>query len=433
MGNSIQELLYKVKRLGICLKWRVPYNTVMHKYFFILGRSPGLARAEIEAILPTLPGKYRISESSGDVLLLDLKIFGENGFHLKNLMKKLGGTIKIGKILDEVENDEQIFETINTERLLKKYLPQKEEKINFGFSLYSISNTFSKSFQKDLSRKGIEIKKDLRNLACKARFVSSRDKALSSVIVTENKILERGADICMIKNGEKTYIGKTIAVQDYKSFSKFDYGRPRADARSGMLPPKIARIMVNLAQTKPDEILLDPFCGSGTVLQEALLLGVKKVTGSDISRKAIDDSNKNLEWLSNEVELPESKYQVFHSDVRKLSKIIETKVNVIVTEPFLGPPLSGKETVERLKQNSQELSKLYIESFQVFKKILAENGRIVIIFPSFKKGSEKYPLPILEDIKKMGFQLRKSSENPRGGYLYSRPDQKLIREIFIFE
>ncbi|MBU2228979.1 RsmD family RNA methyltransferase, partial [Patescibacteria group bacterium] len=331
----------------------------MHKYFFILGRSPKLAQAEIESILPTLPGEYRIAESADDVLLLDLKIFGENGFQLKNFMKKLGGTIKVGKIIDEVENKNQAISTLTLERLLKKYLPQKEQKITFGFSLYNAGNSFSKSFQKDLAKTGIQIKIGLKKEGLKARFVTSKDKALSSVIVGENKLVERGADICIFFAKEKIYIGKTIAVQDYKSFSKFDYGRPRADAKSGMLPPKIARIMVNLAQTKPDEILLDPFCGSGTVLQEALLLGTKKVIGSDISRKAVDDTNKNLEWLASEIDFPESNYQILHSDVRELSINLKTKVDVIVTEPFLGPPLRGSESINHLQQNVKELSKLY--------------------------------------------------------------------------
>jgi tRNA G10 N-methylase Trm11 len=406
----------------------------MHKYFFILGRSPKLARAEIEAILPTLPGEYKIAESKDDVLFLDFKIFGENGFHIKDLMKKLGGTIKVGKIIDEVANGSQVFNTLSTERLLNKYFPQKEEKITFGFSLYKAGDSFSRSFQKDLVKKGIQIKIGLKKEGLKARFVTSKDKNLSSVIVRENKLIERGADISLFFTRDKILIGKTIAVQDYKSFSKFDYGRPRADAKSGMLPPKVARTMINLAQTKPDEILLDPFCGSGTILQEALLLGINKVIGSDISHKAIEDTKQNLEWLKTEADIEGSNYELLHYDIRKLSKNLKTKVDVIVTEPFLGPPLRGNESIQQLQQNVRELSKLYLESFQTFKNILGDDGRIVIVIPVFKKDDNEFPIPIIDDIKKIGFKLKTGPESTdRGGYIYSRPDQKVLREIFVFK
>ncbi|MFA6525181.1 MAG: methyltransferase domain-containing protein [Patescibacteria group bacterium] len=406
----------------------------MHKYFFILGRSPKLSRVEIESILPTLPGEYGIPELIDDVLFLDFKIFGDNKFQMKDLMDRLGGTVKIGKIIDEVEDHKQIFKTLTVDRIIDKYLPQTDQKITFGFSLYKTGGTYSNSFEKDVTRNGIQIKMGLKRKGHNARFVTAKDKTLSSVIVGENKLIERGADICIFFEKGKIFIGKTIAVQDYKSFGKFDYGRPSADPRSGMLPPKVARIMVNLSQMKPDGVLLDPFCGSGTILQEALLLGIKKVIGSDISPRAISDTTNNLKWLTSELNLSEKNYQVFQSDIRNLTKILKTKVDAIVAEPFLGPPLRGSESVTQLQENIKELSKLYIESFRNFQNIIKEDGKIVIIFPVMKKDNKEYYLPILEEISKLGFIIKKYADaSSRGGYLYSRPDQKVMREIFVFE
>lgn len=406
----------------------------MHKYFFILGRSPQISRAEIEAILPKLPGECRISQQTDEVLFLDFKIFGDDNFQMKDLMDKLGGTVKIGKIIDRVENNKTIFKTVTVDRLIDKYLPQTDQKITFGFSLYKNGGTYSNSFEKEVTRNGIQIKMGLKRKGHNARFVTAKEKTLSSVIVGENKLIERGADICIFFGKEEIYIGKTVAVQDYKSFGKFDFGRPNADPHSGMLPPKVARIMVNLSQIKPGGILLDPFCGSGTVLQEALLLGVKKVIGSDISPRAISDTKNNLEWVASEMKLDKAGFQIFQSDARELSKKIKTKVDAIVTEPYLGPPLRGGESISQLQDNIKELSKLYIESFRNLKNLIKEDGKIVIIFPVMRKDNKEYYLPILEEVAKQGFQIKRITDStPRGSLLYARPDQKVMREIFVFE
>ena len=61
--------------------------------------------------------------------------------------------------------------------------------------------------------------------------------------------------------------------------------KPYRDMRRGMLPPKLARSLVNLAigaKSPSDMTILDPFCGTGTVLMEAMLLGTH-VVGTDLA------------------------------------------------------------------------------------------------------------------------------------------------------
>lgn len=62
-------------------------------------------------------------------------------------------------------------------------------------------------------------------------------------------------------------------------------------------PPKVAQMMINLAGPDRHKILLDPFCGSGTILQEAALLNFQKIYGSDQNSQAVKDSQVNLDWL----------------------------------------------------------------------------------------------------------------------------------------
>jgi tRNA G10 N-methylase Trm11 len=59
----------------------------------------------------------------------------------------------------------------------------------------------------------------------------------------------------------------------------------------GMLPPKLARMMINL--TKNNTAIYDPFCGLGTVLIEALHMGRIHILASDISEAMVSATEKN--------------------------------------------------------------------------------------------------------------------------------------------
>ncbi len=71
-------------------------------------------------------------------------------------------------------------------------------------------------------------------------------------------------------------------------------GRPLE--RSGALRPAVAAAMVRLAGP-PDGVLLDPCCGSGTILTEAVELGWE-ARGSDIDRDAVRTAERNVPLAS---------------------------------------------------------------------------------------------------------------------------------------
>jgi tRNA G10 N-methylase Trm11 len=66
----------------------------------------------------------------------------------------------------------------------------------------------------------------------------------------------------------------------------------RAEERSGALRPTIAAAMVSLAGT-PADALLDPCCGSGTILSEAIDAGWDTVCGADIDPCAVEIARRN--------------------------------------------------------------------------------------------------------------------------------------------
>ncbi|MDP2812513.1 MAG: DNA methyltransferase, partial [bacterium] len=250
----------------------------MNKYIFIFGTWPEISKKEIASILNSADDGLEISGPNFAVY--------KTKKTAEELQKILGGTVKIAKFIKKIDDLEEL-----DSRTWQSYLNlDANKKTHFGFSLYN--DSWKNHKQIDLL--ACELKKNLKGQGYKARYVSSRQKELSSVIVKKNELL--GQELVIIKNDPSFILGITQSVQDFASYSSRDFSRPERDDRSGMLPPKLAQMMINLAGADRNKVILDPFCGSGTVLQEALLLGFKEIYGADISQKAISDSQENINW-----------------------------------------------------------------------------------------------------------------------------------------
>ncbi|KKR05192.1 MAG: hypothetical protein UT32_C0022G0006 [Parcubacteria group bacterium GW2011_GWC2_39_14] len=375
------------------------------KYFFILGRHAELSISEIEARLNQQKTAFELLQKGLDFLILETKI----ELDTDDLIKKLGGTIKIGQIVAELPK-------ISAEKLVD-LIPTSDKKIYFGFSLHG--------FQFNLTKLGLETKKLMKENDLKVRFVTSQENPLSSVIVQKNHLLDGGAELVLMKTGTTYTIGRTLCVQPFELLSKLDYGRPARDSFSGMLPPKLAQIMINLSDPAPKGLIYDPFCGSGTILQQGLVLGYN-VMGSDISPKAVQDSKENLNWLASEISL-KSKYSVFQSDITRQAQL-GMAVDTIVTEPYLGPALRGHEKKDEIDKNIQNLIRLYKTSLQKFAEWLKPSGVVVMIVPKFLLDATPHTNEQLISINLINLlppRLKFVSK-----WEYAREGQHVIREIY---
>ncbi|MBU0613982.1 methyltransferase domain-containing protein, partial [Patescibacteria group bacterium] len=338
------------------------------KCFAILGNNAELSKLEIKTILGS-----EIQQFSDSV------IFFETEMDLFDLQNTLGGTIKLGEVTSSYirENDE---DTIN--HIADLVLQRRDEgKIQFGLSVYNTGdNDLYRIWQKKKNAFGIKIKKVIKESGRSVRFVDSKNESLSAADIIKNGILKKGAEIVILPTQNKVYIGVTMAVQDINDWSWRDFERPARDAKRGMLPPKLARIMVNIAGSQKGKILLDPFCGSGTVLMEAAIVGCEKIIGSDISERAVDDTEINLAWLRSTKKMP--KIQLYTSAAENLKAILlNESVDTIVTEPFLGSPRQGDESIQNIENAINELETLYQISFSVLSDILKHGGTLVVALP----------------------------------------------------
>ncbi len=385
------------------------------KYFFILGNNTAISLAELFALLPDI--------KKGELIRKNVFIFKtEKNLDFAKLMARLGGTVKIGKIDIETKND-----LTRLTKTILKLSKTGNNKYHFGFSDYTVNKL-------NLKFLGMSVKKNLKNKGISCRWVASREKELSSVMVKQNKLITNGQEFCLFSQKNKILIGETKAVQDFKAFSLRDYGRPARDDFSGMLPPKLARIMINIAQIEKNATILDPFCGSGTVLTEALLMGYNNLIGSDISTKALNDTRKNISWLQKKFALHKANITIKNIDVTKISQNIKPgSVDVVVTEPYLGEQ-RGKINITN---TINKLEILYTKALQELKVCLKPNGKIIMVWPVWQQKKLINPqtndLKIIVPLPQHFVRSQHIVLSQRNNLLYGRPKQRVWREIVILK
>lgn len=417
-----------------------------YQYFFILGNTPILSSAEIGSVLAR-QGIAVVWEAISEEAAI---VATDKLFDAKMLLAGLGGTIKIGRMLPSHTTTEQWVRDRKT-----------DGRIVVGVSVYKsatgVSNAKCDETLRTVRGEILDCKRLLKEEGRALRLVTTRDRALPSVALVTEHILERGGElVAFLSNNSETQYGETLVVQAFQEYRKRDMGRPSRDALRGMLPQKVAQMMINIAGVKDGGVILDPFCGSGTVLSEAALLGYE-VVGSDISEAAVADTQKNFQFLTSHRMLRDpakgggsfqknsnlpaggqiTNSKFFVSDVRAIANHLSGQfVDAIVTEPFLGPPLTGKESSVLLGSVRRDVQALVTDAFQSFTKIVHPGGRVVIVLPVL--GGE--PLST-EGIEQLGWRrvsvIPDSAKNlsgttTRGTILYGRDDQHLVREITVW-
>lgn len=411
------------------------------KYIFFLGRIPALSTAEIQSVLENRKIDYAADFISNNMLVLDIK----NEVGLENIFPKMGGTVKIAKILNECDDYNNSFSEIA--EVVKKLGAAESGKKIIGYSVYFTQNEDKNKVYEILIRtkdRFCKIKKELSEEHSVRIVFPDNAGELSTASLVNNKVIKKGAEFDFIFLNDKMILARTIAVQNIISYSIRDFGRPRRDARMGITPPKLCQIMLNLARTEEDATIFDPFCGIGSILQEALLDGYR-VIGSDINEKQIYNCKLNLQWLLSRYPIKHPDYRIFHADSTNLFSTIEpSSIDAIVTESTLGPVYKKTPTSGEITENYRNLENIYLKFFASVKPLLKSGSRLVITIPAYKIVLDKYIFaPFVDKLEKIGYSIKcplneefsskGMSTTKRNSIIYSRPDQIVAREIIIFE
>ena len=395
----------------------------------ILGRQPALGIAELESLF----GPENLTLAGQNAVILNVRIDSVN-------FARLGGTMKLGQLLTTLNTTDwaeiQLWLKKNVPLHLQ-YLP--EGKLQLGISVYGLSVNVAR-----INASGLEVKKVIRSAGRSVRLIPNKTPELNSAQVLHNHLTgPTGWEFLFIRDGDRTHIGQTIAVQDINAYAARDQARPYRDARVGMLPPKLAQIIINMAvggQIKDNKQLtiLDPFCGTGVVLQEAALMGYG-VFGTDLEPKMIEYSSGNLAWLDHQFNVltPGRLQELETADATSYDWFLNPEFShlntnaVIACETYLGRPFSALPKPEVLNDVIQDVNTIHRKFLRNVARQTKPGFRMCIAVPAWKTKNDFKHLPVLDQLTDLGYTRTSFAHASNRDLIYHRPEQIVARELIL--
>ena len=247
-------------------------------------------------------------------------------------------------------------------------ITQIAKRLSLTYNIGELLFTSSKSTQ-ELKNKALKVKiNNHGSIAIKyrnrAKDIDSQKiiKTLAEIFTLNRKVNLNNPEIeirCLITN-KQIYISRNI-----KKIDRDQYEKRKVQFRPFFSPislhPKLSRVMVNLSMARKNDVLLDPFCGTGGILIEAGILGIKTI-GNDIDKKLVEGCKQNLKHYNI------SHFTIYNLDIGEINNKI-SKIDIVVTDfPY------GKSTTTR----GEELESLYQRAFNNINYVLKKEGIAVI-------------------------------------------------------
>ena len=413
----------------------IGYNYIMVQYIFFLGAHPALSAVESLAVLKRENFSPEVLLAQNEFMVVEVNDELPPGF-----LKGLGGTDRIALVLGRQKdawNAEQVFEALP---------PVDKGKFTVGVSAVDMPDGFNKGMAKSLKKLFKEAGKGMRFV-----LPGERRVRLNAAQVLFNKLCEKpNRELWFVRHEDEFYLAQTNGVQDIEAYEVRDTQRPLRDPRVGILPPKLAQMMINLVPNANNEsmTILDPFCGMGTILQEGWLMGHGMI-GSDASERMVEASKANLDWISSQFEVSEKNTpRVFEHDVRQhFPDNLSNSIDAVVTEPYLGKPISSPLPQNEADERISSLSELYLRFLADVSPVLKKDASILMVLPAVKKQSgdkvafEHFPTSFIDRVSDIGYSLGQLvpkeiqqyfKSTQRGTLFYARPDAWVGREITLW-
>ncbi len=403
----------------------------------ILGRQPALGSAELEnrfgadALQSILPEIMQL-ETDQDV----------------SVFEQFGGIQKVTKLLTYLETTDWNKAIRQVQKLLPhhlQYIP--EGKITIGLSIHGLSAS-----PQQINAAALSLKKTIKASGRSARVVPNNEPTLNTAQVIHNKLTgSNGMELLLINDRGRLILAQTVWVQDIEAYRLRDQERPMRDARIGMLPPKLAQIILNLAITEeqaddPASItVLDPFCGTGVLLQEATLNGFN-VAGTDLDPRMVDYTTKNLTWLASKLTL-DMRPRLAGASLRNVSieftqqppaKVGDATsirwsepFDVIAAETFLGRPLSSQPDQETLQKIINDCNTIHRKFLQNVARQTNPGFRMCLAVPAWAGKNGFKHLPVLDHLEELGYNRISFVHANANELVYHRKDQIVARELVV--
>ena len=387
---------------------------------FVLGRQPEISLAELQAVYRRTPKLL-----AGHLAGLDIK--QETALATA---KNLGSIVKVAELI----SDSFTLDADSIARLTHHLFGQTTGKITLGVSYYGssakskLTANFSRTMRAGLEQSGHSV-----------RLVPSEQATLSTATVLHNKLAVGNPKkiellLAPAPGSHRLVVAKTIYVQDIGAYTLRDRGRPRRDTRNGMLPPKLAQTMINLARgacqlVRPTN-LLDPCCGTGVILQEAGLMGLTTY-GSDNNPRMIDYAQTNLDWLARRYR-PVSRPRLTIADATDFSWqqwLAPDRLELIASETYLGRPYTDPPHPSELKPNLHDCNVIIGKFIANLSPQLPSGAGICLGVPAWYIRDHIHHLPCLAELPRHKLRSITTGAN----LIYHRPDQVVGRELLVLQ
>lgn len=370
---------------------------------YVIGRQAELSQAELESL-----------GAKPQTLTKDVVLDSANA---AIAMSRLGGSIKQAELLETLPSN------INEQTLLQACLnhlqSQATNGLTFGLSWYG--------YKKPPRTFAVKLKKNLRAEG-KIRFVlPQKSNALDAAAVIHNKLVKTRSELLIVKTNTQVYMAATTGVQDIAGYSARDYNKPCRDSRVGMLPPKLSQILINLTNPAGDATVLDPFCGSGSLLMEAQLMGFD-VQGSDLDTRMVECAKVNTAWLQKNQNLS-NKVLIQQVDALEL-KTPQHKF-VIAAEGYLGRNFSNQPSLLEIETEKKNLDVIYAKFFENLSNQANQPNKIALCVPVWYIDGKVLNLKVIDQITKFGYTSVKLQSADAHRLIYHREGQFVGRQILV--
>ncbi len=288
---------------------------------------------------------------------------------------------------------------------------QKTKKIKVTINIQSNSISTRKQIHAIIKKALYQATTNLP-IEIKIRYPKKESVELSPFQFFKENFHKRGIELTCLNIKSKIFIGHVKWVTNPLKDIKQDEERPERLFTHGT-SIKLARTLVNLSQIQEGSVLLDPFCGTGTILLEGLKQNLKAI-GIDRDPKCVRASKANLNHFSMKhpaKEKVKDKWLIHQLDSQNLHTILDEEIGGLVTEPYLGPFIKELPSIETAKKTMNSLENLYTKVLQKSVEYLKSGNRIILIIPEYRYSQDLSIHPDHQIIsKKCNLQLLSESK-----------------------
>lgn len=399
-------------------------------YAAFLGNHPNISLAELRAMIPDFTVRRMIGQG---IVIFATTMELDNGD-----LDMWGGIYMMARQIPGNHSIQQI------PQLIREEVKNVKGKVTFSLRGHGVNPRTIHGLYRD-------VKKYLKAQGLAVRYIGNEHKPVVSVQLYDEGLItgKEGCELVMLGDDDSDFlwVGRTIAAQNPNAYTKRDMEKPVRDTRAGLLPPKLAQIMLNLGYWVAKEVnpglkksitVYDPFCGTGVIPIEALLHGFP-IFASDVSLKAVNGTEKNMDWIRKERKILKSevKSEAWKQDATKAFDF-KNKPDVIVTETMLGPALSERPTVKDVtsyKSECEELETAFLKNAAA----TLPGVPLVVTFPVwYVNAGPVFVEKTWKKLQEIGYEPVLPQGTPadipeRNSLMYRRPEQFVGREILVLK